>query len=169
MSPARVLLAALAVLTAAAAHPAPPGVAAVRGARIYPVKPAGPIAVDYRLGGDVAVGVPVEITITATIGATTAEPVLEVGAYDPEALFVGAPRRLEDSDGRAVFVVRVMPLAATATYLDALVTTELDGMPQSRAIAVPIRPAAAVSPAWPRARAVADGEALILLPVEEGP
>jgi hypothetical protein len=162
-------LAALVALAAAAAHSAPEGAATARAARAYPVKPAGPIALDYRMGGDVAVGVPVEITITATLGAATTEPVLEARGGDPEALFVGTPRRVGGAAGRAVFVLSVTPLASRPSYLDVVVSTEQDGMPQSRALVVPIRPAAAAAPRPPRSSATAGGEALILLPVEEGP
>jgi hypothetical protein len=128
-----------------------------------PSKPTGPIAVEYRLGGEPAVGVPLTIAVTAR-AAGAAALAIEATPTDPRALQVSAPVLAGTEAGRFEWTLSVVPLAAAAGFVNVLVTGTIDGVAQARTVAIPLRVAAA--PAG-RAPAEASGENLIVLPAEE--
>jgi hypothetical protein len=131
-----------------------------------PGKPTGPIAVEHKLAAPPAVGVPVAATITARVEPGAGELVLEVSASQPGAVLLTAPVLVASGPGLRTWQVTVVPLTVDAGYLNALVTAEIDGIPQARTVAIALRSAA---PAEPAAEPSAEGETLIALPVEEGP
>jgi hypothetical protein len=95
-----------------------------------------------------------------------------VNARDPAALLVAGHSAPVDRDGAQTWVVTVVPLRSTTTYLNVLVVGELDGAPQARNVLIPIRVGVAEAAASSAASAVevnAVGEALILLPAAESP
>jgi hypothetical protein len=133
----------------------------------YPVKPTGPIAVEYRLAAAAVVGVPLEIAVTARVQAETSRLAIEATASTPQAVLVTSPEAVSAGDGVYSWTITVVPLAAEAGYLNVIVAGDIDGVPQARSVTVPLRSAAS-SAAAPAAGA-ARGEALIALPVEESP
>jgi hypothetical protein len=147
-----------------------PGARAVQ--RISPGKPTGPIGVDYEFVGEAAIGQALDVVITAQVPGAAAALVLEARARDPAALLVAAHSAPVDRDGAQTWVVTVVPLHSTTTYLNVLVVGELDGAPQARNVLIPIRVGVAEGVAAAAASAVevrAVGEALILLPAIESP
>jgi len=133
----------------------------------YPVKPTGPIAVEYRLAAPPAVGVPLQIAVTARVQAAASSLAIEANASAPRAVLVTAPRLDAAGDGVYSWTITVVPLAAEAGYLSVIVAGEVDGVTQARSVTVPLRssPSAGPTPAAGAAR----GEALIALPVQESP
>jgi hypothetical protein len=146
-----------------------PGARAVQ--RVSPGKPSGPIGVDYEVVGEVAIGQALDVVITAQVPGAAAALVLEVNARDPAALLVAGHSAPVDRDGAQTWVVTVVPLHSTTTYLNVLVVGELDGAPQARNVLIPIRVgvAEAVAAAASAVEVRAVGEALILLPAIESP
>lgn len=138
-------------------------------ARRDEVKPMGPIAVDVRVAGPVALGVAQSITVTAR--ATAVEDLrLEVHANPPAALVIAAPPAPVDRPGERRWTLTVVPLAAEGASLTVLVAGEVDGVTEAQSVTTPLGPPG--SP--PQARAAAagapaerGGEKLSLLPVEE--
>lgn len=161
-----VLVAAMCLTPLLASAAPPPSDALVRLTR-SPVKPGGPIAVEYRLQAELEVGVPLEISITARIGAGVDNVSIEAYPSAPHAVLVTPPESVGGGNGAHSWSITVVPLAAEAGYLTVVVSGEVDGLAQARSVTVPLRGAApaAVAPA-PRP---ADSEALIALPVQEGP
>jgi len=133
----------------------------------YPVKPTGPIAVDYRVAAPPAVGVPVEIAVTARVEAKASSLSIEANASTPRAVLVTPPKLVAAADGVYSWTITVVPLAAEAGYLSVIVAGDLDGVAQARSVTVSLRSAGDAGPA--PAAAAARGEALIALPVQESP
>lgn len=129
-----------------------------------PGKPTGPIAVDYRLTAVPAVGVPLTIAITARADGETAGLRLETSASEPRDVLLAVPTVVAARDGAHAWELTVVPLAADAGYLTVVVTGEIDGVSQSRAVTIALRgseaPPAAVA-------GQSAGETLIALPVVE--
>jgi hypothetical protein len=162
-----------ALLAAAAAWPllvaaAPPAAERVPApGAIYPVKPTGPIAVEYRLAAPLAVGVPVEIAVTAHVRPGASRLAIEASASIPQAVLVTTPELAAGADGVYSWTITVVPLAAEAGYLSVIVAGEVDGVAQARSVTVPLRSAA--GGAAKAAAGDAQREALIALPVQESP
>ena len=133
----------------------------------YPVKPTGPIAVEYRLAAPPAVGVPLEIAVTARVQAAASSLAIEANASAPRAVLVTAPQLDAAGDGVYSWTITVVPLAAEAGYLSVIVAGDVDGMAQARSVTVSLRSSAGTGPA--AAAGAARGEALIALPVQESP
>lgn len=131
-----------------------------------PGKPTGSIALEHRLGAPPAVGEPLEITITARVGAAFGALAIEADATRPDAVLVAPPALVEAGDGRYRWTITVVPLAVDAGYLNVLVSGVADGVPQARAVTISLRGAA---PERTEPAAAAGGERLIELPVEESP
>jgi hypothetical protein len=128
-----------------------------------PSKPTGPIAVEYRLGGTTAVGVPLTIAVTArAVGA--AALAIEATPTDPRALQVSAPVLAGTEAGRFEWTISVVPLAADAGFVNVLVTGTIDGVEQARSVVIPLRLAATPAEGAPGEDS---GENLIALPAEE--
>ena len=143
----------------AAEHPAP-------GRPDLPVKPTGPIAVEYRLPAQPAVGVPLEIEVKARVEPDVMGLTIEATASAPRALLTTMPELVKGDDGVYSWTITVVPLAAEAGYLNVIVAGRIDGVAQARGLTVPLHRAAAEGPA---PAAAAGREALIALPVQETP
>jgi hypothetical protein len=130
-----------------------------------PGKPTGPIAVEHRFGGPLAVGAPVALTITARVEPGAGELAIETTATEPKVVVLSAPVLLASGVGRYSWELTVVPLAVDAGYLNVIVSGEIDGLTQARTVSIALRsaepPAAAVPPS--------ENETLISLPVREGP
>jgi hypothetical protein len=135
-----------------------------------PPKPTGPIAVDYRFAGSPVVGQAFDVSITAR-GPEAVVLVLEASAADPASLFVVAQTSGFDRDGERTWVVTIVPLLPRQSYLDVLVTGDIDGVTQARNVVIPIRTERAGGAAAPAGEVAvcSGGEKLILLPVDERP
>jgi hypothetical protein len=163
---------AVVLLMAVLASPAL-GVAAPRAAeraapaRVdLPVKPTGPIGVEYRVAAQPAVGVPLEIAVTARVQAEVGRVTIEAAASSTRAVLVTTPALVSSGAGVYSWTITVVPLVAEAGYLSVIVAGEVDGVAQARSVTVPLRAAGAPSSAPAPA---ANGEALIALPVQESP
>jgi hypothetical protein len=152
-------------LPAAAAPPESEGGAPAP--RYLPVKPTGPIAVEYRVPAPPVVGVPLTIEIRARVEADVDGLALEASASAPRALLTTEPELVTAERGVYVWTITVVPLAAAAGYLNVIVAGRVDGVAQARGVTVPLRGAGAAGHA-PAAEA-AGREALIALPVQETP
>ncbi len=131
-----------------------------------PPKPSGPIDVSYRVGVAPRVGLPVDIEITAHAAAAQ-DLTLEAAVANGGTLAIaGQSLGTELVDGRR-WVVTVVPLAADAAYLTVVVTGRIEGLAQSRSLVVPIRTLPTAQAVVDETAVTADGERLILLPVEE--
>ena len=163
---------AVALLTAVLAWPTLAGAAprAAEGAALareqLPVKPTGPIGVEYRVAAQPQVGVPLEIAVTARVEADVGRVTIEAAASATGAVLVTAPALVTAGAGVYAWTITVVPLVAEAGYLSVTVAGDVDGVAQARSLTVPLRSAdaPAVRPAPP-----ARGEALIALPVQESP
>jgi hypothetical protein len=162
------LLIAASSITSAAPRPADAAAAAVER---RPVKPGGPIAVDYELAAQPVVGTPLEVAVTAHVELGVTNVTLEAHPSVPRAVLVTVPELLATADRTYSWRVTAVPLAEDAGYLTIVVSGTADGVAQSRSVTValgsaaqPGAPPAAVSPGEP-----AEGEALIALPVQESP
>jgi hypothetical protein len=131
------------------------------------VKPTGPIAVEYRVPAQPAVGVPLTIEVKARVEPDVNGLTIEASASAPRALLTTAPELVSADDGVYSWTITVVPLSADAGYLNVIVAGRVDGVPQARGVTVPLRGAAGETPA-PGA-AVPGREALIALPVQETP
>jgi hypothetical protein len=158
-------LAAVILTCASPAAAAPPE--AERAPPALRVKPTGPIAVEYRVPAQPAVGVPLTIEVTARVEPDVNGLTIEAGASAPRALLTSAPELVSAEGGVYFWTITVVPLAAEAGYLNVIVAGRVDGVPQARGVTVPLRGAAGEVPA---PGAAAPGrEALIALPVQETP
>lgn len=131
-----------------------------------PGKPTGPIAVEFRLTAVPAVGVPLTIAITARADGATASLWLETSASEPRDVLLAVPTAVAARDGAHAWELTVVPLAVDAGYLTVVVTGEIDGVSQSRAVTIALRGSAAPPAA---AAGQGAGETLIALPVLETP
>jgi hypothetical protein len=130
------------------------------------VKPTGPIAVEYRLQ-EPALGVPLEIAVTARVEADVNGVTIEANASSPSSVIVAAPVLVSASDGVYTFRITVVPLAADAGYLSVIVAGQVDGLHQARSVTIPLRGTSSVG-AVPEA--ADDGaERVIALPAQESP
>lgn len=159
-------LAALTLLGLAAANAAPPPGSTPARAERLPVKPGGPIALEYRAAAEPSVGTPLEISITARVEAGVDNVTIETNASAPRAVLITQPEVVASGDGLHSWTITVVPLAADAGYLSIVVSGQVEGLTQARSVTVPLGSAA---PAASPAAQPADGEALIALPVQEGP
>ena len=163
---------AVALLTAVLAWPTLAGAAprAAEGAapaRVdLPVKPTGPIGVEYRVAAQPAVGVPLEIAVTARVGAEVGRVTIEAAASSTRAVLVTPPALVTAGAGVHSWTITVVPLAAEAGYLSVIVAGDVDGVAQARSLTVPLRSANAPGA---RPAPTAGREALIALPVQESP
>jgi hypothetical protein len=132
-----------------------------------PAKPTGPISVEYRLAAEPAVGVPLTITVTARVENDVGTLGIEANATSPRSVLVTPPQLDTTSDGRYVWELTVVPLAAEAGYLSVIVSGASEGVAQASSVTISLRSAA--EPAKTPLAAAADGEALIELPVQESP
>jgi hypothetical protein len=131
-----------------------------------PVKPTGPIAVEHRLAAPPAVGVPLELVVTARVEPGVGDLTIEADASTPRAVLVASPELVTAADGVYVWTITVVPLAADAGYLTVIVAGDVDGLAQARSVTVSLRSSG--PPAAPAPEA-GGGEVLIALPVQEGP
>ena len=132
-----------------------------------PVKPTGPIGVEYRVAAQPAVGVPLEIAVTARVQADVGRVTIEAAATSTRAVLVTAPALVTSGEGVYAWTITVVPLAPEGGYLSVIVAGDVDGVAQARSITVPLRSADA-SGSVPVARS-GGREALIALPVQESP
>jgi hypothetical protein len=166
-------LTATALLAAVLAWPALAGAAPRAAERAappnadLPVKPSGPIGVEYRVAAQPAVGVPLEIAVTARVQADVSRVTIEAAASSTRAVLVTAPALVTSGEGVYAWTITVVPLAADAGYLSVIVVGDVDGVAQARSITVPLRGADA-SGSVPAARS-GGRETLIALPVQESP
>jgi len=131
-----------------------------------PGKPTGPIAVEFRLTAVPAVGVPLTIAITARADGETASLWIETSASEPRDVLLAVPTAVAAREGAHAWELTVVPLAPDAGYLTVVVTGEIDGVSQSRAVTIALRGSEAPPAAVAGAGA---GETLIALPVVETP
>jgi hypothetical protein len=161
-----VVAAILGCALSAAAAP-PESERAAPALRDRPVKPTGPIAVEYDVPTPPAVGVPLKIDVKARVEPDVNGLTIEASASAPRALLITAPELVTATNGVYVWTITVVPLAAEAGYLNVIVAGRIDGVPQARGITVPLHGAPGEGPA---PVAAAQGrEALIALPVHETP
>ena len=160
------ILAALAWPTLVAAAPPADERATPTPLRI-PVKPTGPIAVEYTLAAGPAVGVPLEIAVTARVEADVKGLAIEANPSAPQAVLVTAPELVTAADGVYSWTITVVPLTAEAGYLSVIVAGRVDGVPQARGVTVSLHGAQPHGPA--PAPEAAGREALIALPAQETP
>lgn len=132
-----------------------------------PGKPTGPITVEYRLAAQPAVGVPLTITVTARVENNVGTLGIEANATSPRYVLLTPPQLATAGDGKYVWALTVVPLAAEAGYLSVIVSGTSEGVAQASSVTISMRSAAA--PAEVPLSAAADGEALIALPVQESP
>jgi hypothetical protein len=132
-----------------------------------PVKPTGPIGLEYRVAAQPSVGVPLEIAVTARVQADVGRVTIEAAASSTGAALVTAPALVRSGEGVYAWTITVVPLTAQAGYLSVIVAGDVDGVAQARSITVPLRSADA-SGSVPAASA-GGREALIALPVQESP
>ena len=165
---ARTLLIAAILAWPSLAAAAPPAAERAAPVRLrLPVKPTGPIAVEYTLAAAPAVGVPLEIAVKARVEADVKGLAIEANASAPRAVLVSAPELVTAADGVYSWTITVVPLSAEAGYLSVIVAGRVDGVAQARGVTVSLHGAAAQGPA-PAAEA-AGREALIALPAQETP
>ncbi len=161
-----------ALLAASLAWPLSTGAAprvaerAAPAAAELPGKPTGPIVVEHRLAADPAVGVPLEISVTARVDAAAGGLSIEANATVPRAALVTPPRLLAAGEGVYSWQITVVPLAVEAGYLSVIVSGTIDGLDQARSVTISLRSAA---PADAPAPVAGGGETLIALPVQESP
>lgn len=133
-----------------------------------PVKPGGPIAVEYRLAAQPVVGMPLEVTVTAHVEAGVTNVTLDADPSAPRAVLVTVPELVAAAGGTYSWRLTVVPLAEDAGYLTVVVAGAADGVAQARSVTVALGnapPPGAAAAAGPSA----GGEALIALPVQESP
>lgn len=132
-----------------------------------PSKPTGPIALEHRVAGEAAVGVPLTIAVTARVAADARDVRIDAAASLPRAVLVTLPALDSAGDGLFRWTITIVPLAAEAGYLNVSVSADVDGIAQADAVTISLRSAApGVAPA---ASAGGGGENLIALPVQESP
>lgn len=115
--------------------------------RAQPAEPAGekpipPIAITHRLSGSPQVGQPIDVVFSIAAEDDMTGVNVDFTADDPIAMIdpVGSLGlgNLRAGQGTDV-TVTVLPLMNQTHYLNVTVTAMIDGTPQSRSIAVPIR------------------------------
>jgi hypothetical protein len=131
-----------------------------------PGKPTGPIAVEHRLAGEPMVGVPLKIALTARVAGTVGRLSIEATATTPRAALVSAPLLVAVEGDAYAWELTVVPLAADAGYLSVIVSGTIDGVEQARSVTIALRSTVL---AEALDVTIADGEALIELPVQESP
>jgi hypothetical protein len=167
-----VLVAALLFASSGASAAPRPDAAAAPAVESRPVKPGGPIAVEYKLAAQPVVGTPLEVALTAHVEPGVTNVTLAAEPSVPRAVLVTAPELVAAAEGTYSWRITVVPLAAEAGYLTVVVAGQADGLEQARSVTVALgsarqagaAPAPAAQPAAP-----AEGEALIALPVQESP
>ena len=163
---------AVALVAASLAWPLSAGAApraverAAPAAAELPGKPTGPILVEHRLAADPAVGVPLEVMVTARVDAAAGGLSIEANATAPRVALVTPPRFLAAGEGVYSWQITVVPLAAEAGYLSVIVSGTIDGVDQARSVTISLRSA---TPADSPAPVAGGGETLIALPVQESP
>jgi hypothetical protein len=105
-------------------------------------KPTAPIAISYHFGNVPQIGQPVEVIISVTSNIEMSQVEVRFIADDPLALIdpldgVGLASVAAGED--AELSITVLPLLDQTHYLGVNVTAVIDGVVQSRSIAVPIR------------------------------
>lgn len=105
-------------------------------------KPMAPIAITHRFANAPAVGQPLDLTLSIQAQGDLTSVNLSLAADDPLAMIdpvdtigLGALAAGEASD----VTVTVLPLIDQTHYLSVTVTAMIDGIAQSRSVAVPIR------------------------------
>ena len=131
------------------------------------VKPTGPIAVDYHLAASPALGMPLEIGVTARVVADVTGVTIGASAIAERRVVVTPPVLVAAGDGVYAWTITVVPLAAGAGYLSVIVSGNVDGLQQARSVTVPLRTAAAAGPV-PAADDEGE-ERVIALPAQESP
>jgi hypothetical protein len=105
-------------------------------------KPTPPIAITHRLSGSPQVGQPIEVVFSIAAEGDMTGVNVDFTAEDPIAMIdpVGSLGlgNLRAGQGTDV-TVTVLPLMNQTHYLNVTVTALIDGTPQTRSIAVPIR------------------------------
>jgi hypothetical protein len=125
------------------------------------------MAVEHRLAAPPAVGVPLELVVTARVEPGVGDLTIAADASTPRAVLVASPELVTAADGVYVWTITVVPLAADAGYLTVIVAGDVDGLAQARSVTVSLRSSG--SPGASPAPEAAEGEVLIALPVQEGP
>jgi hypothetical protein len=131
-----------------------------------PGKPTGPIAVEHRLTAEPRVGVALTIAITARVAGEVGRLSIEAAPTAPRAAVVSPPVLMAVEGDAYSWEITVVPLLADAGYLSVIVSGSIDGVEQARSVTIPLR---STVPAEAPAGKVAEGEALIALPVQESP
>jgi hypothetical protein len=131
-----------------------------------PGKPTGPIAVEHRLTSEPMVGVPLKLAITARVAGEVGRLSIEATATAPRAAVVSPPVLMAVEGEAYSWEITVVPLAVDAGYLSVIVSGSIDGVEQARSLTIALR---STVPTEAPAVTVADGEALIALPVQESP
>jgi hypothetical protein len=149
------------------ANAAPKNADVIAHVERLPVKPGGPVAVEYRVEAEPSVGTPLEISITAHVEPGVGNLTIEASASMPRAVLVAQPEVVARGEGLYSWSITVVPLAADAGYLSVVVSGEVEGLTQARSVTVPLGSAAPASAA--PAAPPTDPEALIALPVQERP
>ena len=161
------LAAAIFIASWAHAAPRPEDAEAPRAERL-PVKPGGPIAVEYRLGTTPVVGAPLEIAITAQVDEGVENISIETNASSPQAVLLTQPEVVaKAADGVYSWNITVVPLTLEAGYLTVVISGEVDGLNQGRSVTVPLSSATRANAEHGSSRAA--GDELIALPVQESP
>src|SRR5688572_11150246 len=120
-----------------------------------PGKPTGPIAVEYRLAAEPAVGVPLTVTVTARVENDVGTLGIEANATSPRSVLVTPPQLVTTGDGIYVWELTVVPLAVEAGYLSVIVSGAGEGVAQASSVTISLRGAAA--PVATALSAAADG------------
>jgi hypothetical protein len=170
--PVMVVLVAALLLASSGASAAPrPDDAAPLAVERLPVKPGGPIAVEYKLAAQPVVGTPLEVAVTAHVEPGVTDVTLAAEPSVPRAVLVTVPELVAAAEGTYSWRITVVPLAAEAGYLTVVVAGQADGLEQARSVTVALgsAPQAGAAPATAAPPSPADGEALIALPVQESP
>ena len=131
-----------------------------------PGKPTGPIAVEHHLAAEPMVGLPLKIALTARVAGTVGRLSIEATATTPQAALVSPPLLVAVEGDAYAWEITVVPLSADAGYLSVIVAGTIDGVEQARSVTIALR---STAPAEAPEVTIADGEALIALPVQESP
>jgi hypothetical protein len=105
-------------------------------------KPTAPIAISHRFASPPAVGQPVEVILSISASGGMSQANLFLSADDPLAMIdpidgLGLAT-LSAGEGTDV-AVTVLPLLDQTHYLSVTVSAVIDGVEQTRSVAVPIR------------------------------
>jgi hypothetical protein len=135
-------------------------------------KPVAPIALDYALFGELALGRPTTVVITLVPEQARRNAVVVLSV--PEAVVIGdAQARTDLGDlaaGEAVELrVTLTPLALERLSLGVTVAGDMQGVPQARTVAIPLRLAATARKSPVVLKLDADGALLHALPASPAP